>query len=166
MAKEELELMINVKSPLYLRIPCLEIFSILKLSMLERPHGVYLQLDFLNVGMWLTQKTTGPMRRPLRITLTLFFYHELSLPSDQPVLVIFDRFKAQCTEKIFKMLDDNNIRLAVVPANCTDRLQPLDVSVNKSAKEYLRRQFDQVCAQLERNEVCFPSNVCGQATWC
>ncbi len=52
------------------------------------------------------------------------------------------------------MLDDSNTRLVVVPANCTDRLQPLDVSVNKSAKEYLRRQFqqwysDQVCTQLE-----------------
>ncbi len=47
-----------------------------------------------------------------------------------------------------------NILFAIVPANCTDRLQPLDVSVNKSAKECLRRQFqqwyaDQVCKQLE-----------------
>lgn len=54
-----------------------------------------------------------------------------------------------------KLLDENNIHFAIVPANCTDRLQPLDVSVNKSAKEYLRRQFqqwysDQVRRQLEK----------------
>ena len=35
-----------------------------------------------------------------------------------------------------------------------DRLQPLDVSVNQSAKEFIRRQFqqwylDQVCKQLK-----------------
>ena len=52
------------------------------------------------------------------------------------------------------MLDKNNVVFAIVPANCTDRLQPLDVSVNKAAKECLRRQFQQwysekVCVQLE-----------------
>ena len=29
----------------------------------------------------------------------------------------------------------------MVPTNCTDRLQPLDVSVNKAAKNFLRGQF-------------------------
>ena len=29
----------------------------------------------------------------------------------------------------------------MVPANCTDRLQPLDVSVNKAVKAFLRSQF-------------------------
>lgn len=82
---------------------------------------------------------------------------ELSLESTHPALVIFDRFKGQCTQNILKLLDENNIRLAIVPANCTDRLQPLDVSVNKAAKEYLRRQFqqwysDQVCRQMDRKE--------------
>ncbi len=58
---------------------------------------------------WANEKTTEDY-----INLVLLPYveqkrTELSLPSDQPALVIFDRFKAQCTEKIFKMLDDNNI---------------------------------------------------------
>ncbi len=42
--------------------------------------------------------------------------------------------------------------IVVVPANCTDRLQPLDVSLNKSAKEFLRKfhewYADQVRLQL------------------
>ena len=42
----------------------------------------------------------------------------------------------------------------MVPANCTDRLQPLDVSVNKAAKNFLRGQFEdwyatQICDQLK-----------------
>ena len=53
------------------------------------------------------------------------------------------------------MLEDNNVHVAIVPANCTDRLQPLDVSVNKAVKNHLRKQFqdqysDQVCKQLQQ----------------
>ena len=48
-------------------------------------------------------------------------------------------------------LDSSNIN--VVP-NCTDQLQPLNLSINRSAKEFLRNGFQewyaqQVCAQLQ-----------------
>ncbi len=62
---------------------------------------------------------------------------ELSLASSQHALVIFDHFKGQCTDSILKLLNESNDPLVIVPANCTDRHQPLDISVNKSAKEYL-----------------------------
>ena len=42
---------------------------------------------------------------------------------------------------MFKLLDSNNIDIVMIPPNCTDRLQPLDVSVNKSVKEFLRQKF-------------------------
>lgn len=81
---------------------------------------------------------------------------QLHLEVDRPALVIFDVFKGQCTEDVLKMLEDNHIEHVVVPVNCTDRLQPLDFSINKSAKEFLRRKFqewvvDQIAAQLEDN---------------
>ena len=66
---------------------------------------------------------------------------ELQLKNDFPALVIFDRFKAQCTTGILDLLRNNHIHVVIVPANCTDKLQPLDISVNKAAKEFLRRQF-------------------------
>ena len=80
---------------------------------------------------------------------------ELNLDSDHPALVIFDRFRAQCTSAILTLLEDKKVRVAIVPGNCTDRLQPLDVSVNKAVKDHLRKQFqdwysDQVCKQLQR----------------
>ena len=28
-----------------------------------------------------------------------------------------------------------------IPANCTDRLQPMDLSVNKAAKDFMRKKF-------------------------
>ena len=45
----------------------------------------------------------------------------------------------------------------MVPANCTDLLQPLDISVNKPAKLFLRSKFqewysDQVCQQLIKKQ--------------
>ena len=77
---------------------------------------------------------------------------DLSLSPNQPALVLFDRFKGQCTTSILTLLKENNIYF-VVPGRCTDRLQPLDVSVNKAIKENLRNNFqqwysDQVCRKI------------------
>ena len=63
---------------------------------------------------------------------------ELQLERNYPALVIFDNFTGQNTEKVLKHLKNNCIHYIQVPANCTDRLQPLDVSVNKAAKDFLR----------------------------
>ena len=64
----------------------------------------------------------------------------LKLHEDCPALVIFHKFTGQGTESLLK-LQDNHIHFVMVPVNCTDRLQPLDVSVNKPAKSFLRQQF-------------------------
>jgi hypothetical protein len=50
---------------------------------------------------------------------------ELKVATDFPALVIFDRFKAQCTATILSMLRDNHVNIAIVPPCCTDWLQPL-----------------------------------------
>ena len=62
---------------------------------------------------------------------------ELKLSPDHHALVLFDMFKGQCTQAILELLETNNIDVVFIPANCTDRLQPLDVSVNKPAKTFL-----------------------------
>ena len=64
--------------------------------------------------------------------------NELSLPEHQSSLVIFDEFNGQTTSAVLALLQDNNIHYVIVPPN---RLQPLDISVNKSAKEFLRSKF-------------------------
>ena len=74
-------------------------------------------------------------------------------PAKQTYLVISDRFKAQCTETVLEALEENHILVVLVPANCTDRLQPFDVSV----KEFLRGQFhhwyaSEVSKQLQSKE--------------
>ena len=47
------------------------------------------------------------------------------------------------TEEVFALLEENNIHVVKVPANCTDRLQPMDLSVNKPVKEFMRSKFGQ-----------------------
>ena len=81
----------------------------------------------------------------------------LNLTNDYPALVLFDNFKAQCTPKLLTFLDQNNINVVLIPPNCTDRLQPLDVSVNKAVKNQLWTQFQswyvqQVCHQHQEGE--------------
>ena len=45
--------------------------------------------------------------------------------------------------KVLQLLKDHNILYVTVPNNCTDRLQPLDLSVNKAVKQHMRTQFQE-----------------------
>ena len=67
---------------------------------------------------------------------------------DYPALILFDNFNAQCTEDLLKRIDEQNIYVILIPANCTDCLQPLDLSVNKSVKDFLKVAFQEWYAEL------------------
>ena len=54
-----------------------------------------------------------------------------------------EREQTLATDKVFSILEENSIFYVIVPPNCTDRLQPLDISVNKAAKEFLRSPFQE-----------------------
>ena len=68
-------------------------------------------------------------------------HKELKLSDDHPALAIFDVFQGQTTDMIYEILEKNNIFILKILANCTDRLQPMDFSVNKSVKDFLRQRF-------------------------
>ncbi len=79
---------------------------------------------------------------------------KLNLASDHPALVLFDVFKGNLVDNVRRLLEESCILYVVIPANCTDKLQPLDLSVNKPAKDFLRKKFqewygDIVYKQLE-----------------
>ena len=81
-----------------------------------------------------------------------------------PVLGVFDNFTGQMTENIMKLLEENNVYVVTVIANCTDRLQPVDISVNKPAKNFLRQQFQEwyaikICEQLSDKEEMAPVDI-------
>ena len=41
------------------------------------------------------------------------------------------------------LLDCNNVHVCLLPPNTTDVLQPMDIAVNKPAKDFIRRKFEQ-----------------------
>lgn len=66
---------------------------------------------------------------------------KLLLTTSQHALVIFDGFKGQNTPDFLEELEKNNVGWVKIPPNCTDKLQPMDIAINKSIKTELRRCF-------------------------
>ena len=64
---------------------------------------------------------------------------ELKLADDHHALCIFDNFKCQLTDDVLQLLEESYIDIV----NCTDQLQLLDLSINKSAKDFLKAKFQQ-----------------------
>ena len=63
------------------------------------------------------------------------------LPSSQRTLCLMDNFSAQCTDGIVALFESDRIGTVYVPANCTGKLQSMDISVNKSVKTFLKDDF-------------------------
>ena len=61
---------------------------------------------------------------------------------EKPALVIMDNFKGQVTFRVSSLLEEYNIHVCLLPANTTDLLQPMDVAVNKPAKDFLKKKFE------------------------
>ena len=50
-------------------------------------------------------------------------------------------FRGQTTDHVAQVLDSLNIKVVKVPANMTHFFQPLDLTVNGSAKNFMRKKF-------------------------
>jgi hypothetical protein len=80
---------------------------------------------------------------------------KLSLPSSQKALRIFDVFRAQMGKEFLQELKDNNICIVFVSLSCTDKLQPMDLSVQKVVKDKMKQRFQMwysksLCKQLKK----------------
>ena len=72
----------------------------------------------------------------------------------QKALVILDVFRGQMTDKVLDHFKENSIATVFVPANITDQLQPLDLTVNGYDKKYCKKKFnewymEQITKQLD-----------------
>ena len=66
---------------------------------------------------------------------------ELKFAKTQKAVVVWDIFRGQTTEAVKHKLSSHNIELVAVPANMTHFFQQLDLTVNGSAKNYMKKQF-------------------------
>ena len=78
----------------------------------------------------------------------------LGLESEQKALVVMDVFTGQMTAEVSKIFEESNILVTNVPPNMTKFYQPLDLTVNGSAKRFMAKKFngwysDQITEQLE-----------------
>ena len=81
-----------------------------------------------------------------------------------PGVIIMDNFKGQVIDKVISLLEKCHLHVCLLPANTTDLLQPMDVSVNKSAKSFLKKQFaerysEQLLQQIQNQNAVPVSDV-------
>ena len=55
--------------------------------------------------------------------------------------MICNAVKGHKSDEITTMLSQNNLVSVLIPNNCTDKLQPIDISVNKLVKDHLRKKL-------------------------
>ena len=83
---------------------------------------------------------------------------------EKAAIVIMDNFKGQVTDSVNQLLDSNNIHVCLLPPNTTDLLQPMDLTVNKPGKEFIKKKFenwyaDKVIEQLDDEGDLEPINL-------
>ena len=96
---------------------------------------------------WSTEETMGRYIRNIIVPYVSTARKNLNLAGTFPALAIFDSFRGQTTPEIYDILKQNNIMAVQVPAHCTDKLQPIDVSLNKPLKDQMRAVSRVVCTR-------------------
>ena len=92
---------------------------------------------------WANEQTTVDYVQKIILPYISRKKKEMNLPANQSSMCIFDNFKAQLTAQVLELLKSNHVETVFVPPNCTDQLQPFDLSVNKPAKDFLRKKFEE-----------------------
>ena len=123
--------------------------------------------NFFRAFVFLTTRNIGLMRKkPLaKLIDTIIVPYivkqrsELNLPTTQKALVIWDVFKGQVTQTVLDKLKSLDCEFVAVPANMTHFFQPLDLTVNRSAKQFMRKQFVMYYSEIVRHKLENGENV-------
>ena len=101
---------------------------------------------------WSNEDETIKLIDTVILPFTIKKRAEIHLPKDQKGLIVWDVFKGQMTEKVKDGLATLNFELVPVSANMTHFIQPLDLTVNGSAKKFLRKQFTEYYAAAVKEQ--------------
>ena len=89
-------------------------------------------------------KSIGPMKpKPSTLSNKSLILTSLINEKNWDCLLIltWDVFRGQTTDHVAQILDSLNIKVVKVPANMTHFFQPLDLTVNGSAKNFMRKSL-------------------------
>lgn len=78
---------------------------------------------------------------------------ELGLRTTKEWVLVADVFKAHWTDAVKKLVSDNNGKMVPVPNNMTSYLQPLDLTVNRSCKAFLRNQAQKWYSEQVQSQI-------------
>ena len=90
---------------------------------------------------WADENTSIDMIKKILIPYIKRKREELNVPN-KPWLLICDVFKGQWTEAVKNVVEESNGKMVSVPNNWTNYFQPLDLTVNKSSKDFLRKETE------------------------
>ena len=130
-------------------------FQVLYQGQTDRCHPSYTFPDDFDIfhthNHWANGETVTRYIKNIILPYVQKIRSKLSSP-DQHVLVIFDVFRGHLLPEVDELLEENRLLKVVVPSNCTDRLQPLNLNANKALKDQLRSSFRQWYAQDKNPE--------------
>lgn len=86
---------------------------------------------------WVNTETTIRLIKIIILSYVTAVREKMELLADHPAIVIFDAFKGHKGPDVNSLLEENHLIPVLVPNNCTDLLQPIDLSVNKRIKDHL-----------------------------
>ena len=101
---------------------------------------------FLKAGILLTVHESHWSNESTMLEYILVPYmvktrERLKLADDHPILAIFNVFKAHRCDSVLGELHHHHIHQVFIPARCTGKLQPPNVSVNEEFKTAMKANF-------------------------
>lgn len=115
------------------KLPPLIIFKRKTMPRESFPPGIIIQM---NQKGWMDEKMMDFWLQRVFCTRTDGFF------KTKRALLVMDSMRAHITEKIKETIHKMNTIPAIIPGGLTKVLQPLDISVNRSFKTNLRRQWE------------------------
>lgn len=106
------------------KLPPVIIFKLVNVPREQFPDGVYIRA---NPSGWMDEKE-------MLWWMENVWHRRANLGSNPRSLLVLDSFSAHKTDPVKRRFREKNTDIAIIPGGLTSRLQPLDVSLNKSFK--------------------------------
>ena len=104
------------------------------------------RIEYREKGSYMDRKTMKAWVR------TIFKTYALRLPENKKGLLLIDGFKGHLSPEIEKEIRDLRFDILKFPADTTKYLQPMDLSVNRSLKNYYSQKWeDYITSRTEKH---------------